>query len=122
MRLSFEAIDPRLEVAARTLGGSEANGLLTIPLRLALPGILAGSILSFARGLGEFGATITFVSNIPGQTQTIPIAIYGLLQTPGGDMAALRLSLLSIAISLTALLASDFVSRRMASGERFHGF
>jgi molybdate transport system permease protein len=119
MRLSFEAIDPRLEVAARTLGGSAAYVFLTISLPLALPGILAGSILSFARGLGEFGATITFVSNIPGQTQTIPIAIYGLLQSPGGDAAAMRLSLLSIALSLAALVASDFLARRFShSGNR----
>jgi molybdate transport system permease protein len=122
MRLSFEAIDTRLEVAARTLGASRARVFVTITLPLALPGILAGAILSFARGLGEFGATITFVSNIPGETQTIPIAIYGLLQSPDGDLAALRLSLLSIALSLGALLASDYVSRRASRGEHLHGF
>ncbi len=113
MRLSFEAIDRRLEVAARSLGGTAAYVFVTITLPLALPGILAGAILSFARGLGEFGATITFVSNIPGETQTIPIAIYSLLQTPSGDLAALRLSVLSIVVSLGALLASDVVARRM---------
>jgi molybdate transport system permease protein len=116
IRLSFEAIDPRLEVAARSLGGSAAYVFATITLPLALPGLLAGAILSFARGLGEFGATITFVSNIPGETQTIPIAIYGLLQTPDGDLAAMRLSLFAIVLSLGALLASDFISRRLAAG------
>jgi molybdate transport system permease protein len=119
-RLSFEAIDRRLEVAARTLGGSAGYVFLTISLPLALPGILAGSILSFARGLGEFGATITFVSNIPGETQTIPIAIYGLLQSPTGDLAAMRLSILSVALSLGALLFSDAVSRRLSHTERHH--
>jgi molybdate transport system permease protein len=120
MRLSFEAIDRRLEVAARTLGGNAAYVFATVSLPLALPGILAGAILSFARGLGEFGATITFVSNIPGETQTIPIAIYGLLQSPSGDVAAMRLSLLSIALSLGALLASDFIARRLAVAEKHH--
>jgi molybdate transport system permease protein len=119
-RLSFEAIDRRLEVAARTLGGSAGHVFLTISLPLALPGILAGSILSFARGLGEFGATITFVSNIPGETQTIPIAIYGLLQSPTGDLAAMRLSILSVALSLGALLFSDAVSRRLSHTEPRH--
>jgi molybdate transport system permease protein len=119
-RLSFEAIDQRLEVAARTLGGSAGHVFLTISLPLALPGILAGSILSFARGLGEFGATITFVSNIPGETQTIPIAIYGLLQSPTGDLAAMRLSILSVALSLGALLFSDAVSRRLSHTEPRH--
>jgi molybdate transport system permease protein len=91
---------------------------VTITLPLALPGILAGAILSFARSLGEFGATITFVSNIPGETQTLPIAIYSLLQTPNGDLPALRLSLLSIILSLGALLASDAISRRVAGRSR----
>jgi len=119
-RLSFEAIDRRLEVAARTLGGSASYVFLTISLPLALPGILAGSILSFARGLGEFGATITFVSNIPGETQTIPIAIYGLLQSPTGELAAMRLSILSVVLSLGALLFSDFLSRRLSHVEHRH--
>jgi molybdate transport system permease protein len=119
-RLSFEAIDRRLEVAARTLGGSASYVFFTISLPLALPGVLAGSILSFARGLGEFGATITFVSNIPGETQTIPIAIYGLLQSPSGDLAAMRLSVLSVALSLAALLFSDFLTRRLMHTERRH--
>jgi molybdate transport system permease protein len=119
-RLSFEAIDRRLEVAARTLGGNAGYVFLTISLPLALPGIVAGCILSFARGLGEFGATITFVSNIPGETQTLPIAIYGLLQSPSGDLAAIRLSILSVALSLGALLFSDAVSRRLSHTERRH--
>ncbi len=121
-RLSFEAIDRRLEVAARTLGGNARYVFVTISLPLALPGILAGSILSFARGLGEFGATITFVSNIPGETQTIPIAIYGLLQSPSGDLAAMRLSILSVALSLGALLFSDYLARRLSHSEPRHDF
>jgi molybdate transport system permease protein len=118
IRISFEAIDPRLEVAARSLGGTAVYVFATITLPLALPGVVAGSILSFARGLGEFGATITFVSNIPGETQTIPIAIYSLLQTPGADLAVARMTALAIALSFAALLASDAVSRRLATGAR----
>lgn len=121
IRLSFEAIDPRLEVAARTLGAGPWYVFATITLPLAVPGVAAGAILSFARSLGEFGATITFVSNIPGETRTIPIAIYGLLQSPGGEVAAMRLSLLSVAVSLGALMVSDAVSRRFARGGRSHG-
>jgi molybdate transport system permease protein len=107
IRLSLEAVDRRLEAAAGTLGASGIWIFATITLPLILPGILAGMILAFARALGEFGATITFVSNIPGETQTIPTAIYMLLQEPGGDLAALRLTLVSIAISLAALIAAE---------------
>src|SRR6478736_1974307 len=100
IRLSIAAIDRRLEVAARTLGGSGAWVFASITLPLALPGIITGSLLSFARGLGEFGATITFVSSIPGETETLPLAIYTFTQVPGGDAAAWRLCLLSIALAL----------------------
>ena len=119
MRLSLEAVDRRLEDAAGTLGANAFWVFVTITLPLILPGILAGMILSFARGLGEFGATITFVSNIPGETQTLPTAIYTLLQVPGGDLAAFRLTLVSIAISLAALLASEALIER--ANRRTHG-
>ena len=112
MRLSIEAINPKLEAAAETLGASRAGIFFTITLPLALPGVLTGALLSFARSLGEFGATITFVSNIPGETQTLPLAIYALTQTPGGDAAALRLCALSVILSLGALLVSEFLVRR----------
>ena len=114
IRLSIDAVDRRLEDAAGTLGANALWIFLTITLPLILPGILAGMILSFARALGEFGATITFVSNIPGETQTIPTAIYMLLQEPGGDLAALRLTLVSIAISLAALIAAEPLMARAA--------
>jgi molybdate transport system permease protein len=112
IRLSIEAIDRRLEDAAATLG---ANGVWTfalVTLPLALPGVMVGSILSFARALGEFGATITFVSNIPGETQTISAAIFTYTQVPGGDLNALRLTIVAIAIALGALIASEIVSRK----------
>jgi molybdate transport system permease protein len=112
IRLSIDAVDRRLEDAAGTLGASPFWVFLTITLPLILPGILAGMILAFARALGEFGATITFVSNIPGETQTLPTAIYTFLQVPGGDLAAFRLTLVSIAISLAALLASEVLIER----------
>lgn len=112
IRLSIEAVDRRLEDAAGTLGASPPWVFVTITLPLILPGILAGMILSFAKALGEFGATITFVSNIPGETQTLPSAIYTLTQIPGGEAGALRLSLVSVAISLAALLASEALARR----------
>jgi molybdate transport system permease protein len=114
IRLSIEAVDRRLEDAAGTLGASPAWVFATITLPLILPGIIAGTILSFAKALGEFGATITFVSNIPGETQTLPSAIYTLTQIPGGEAAALRLSLVAVAISLAALLASEAAGRRVA--------
>ncbi len=109
--LSIEAIDERLEQAAATLGAGRLAVFATVTLPLALPGILAGIVLSFARSLGEFGATITFVSNIPGETQTIPSAIYSLIQTPGGDGAALRLTVISVLISLGALVLSEAIAR-----------
>ena len=112
IRLSIDAIDPKLEAAAETLGAGHLGAFLTITLPLALPGILTGILLSFARGLGEFGATITFVSNIPGETQTLPLAIYSLTQVPGGDAQALRLCVISIVLSLAALLASEALVRR----------
>jgi molybdate transport system permease protein len=119
IRLSLEAIDRRLEDAAGTLGANAFWVFATITLPLILPGIVAGMILSFARALGEFGATITFVSNIPGETQTLPTAIYTLIQAPGGDLAAFRLTVVSIAISLAALLASEVLIERAT--RRVHG-
>lgn len=112
IRLSLDAVDRRLEAAAATLGANRFWVFATITLPLILPGILAGMILSFARALGEFGATITFVSNIPGETQTLPTAIYTLTQSPGGDAAALRLTAVSIAISLLALFLSEVLIER----------
>jgi molybdate transport system permease protein len=112
MRLSIDSVDRRLEDAAATLGAGRAWVWLTVTLPLILPGIAAGMILSFARALGEFGATITFVSNIPGETQTLPTAIYTFLQVPGGEMGALHLTLVAIAISVAALLASEAVAQR----------
>jgi molybdate transport system permease protein len=107
VRLSIEAVDRRLEDAAATLGAGPAWVFLVITLPFSLPGIIAGMILSFVRSVGEFGATITFVSNIPGETQTLPSAIYTLTQVPGGDEGALRLTL----ISMLALLAAEFLTR-----------
>ncbi len=114
IRLSIEAVDPRLEAAAATLGAAPWRVFATVTLPLILPGILAGAILAFAKAMGEFGATITFVSNIPGQTQTIPSAIYAFLQIPGGESAAARLVLVSVVIALAALLLSEVVARRVA--------
>ncbi len=113
IRLSIEAVDRRLEAAAGTLGANPLWVFATITLPLCVPGILAGAILGFAKSMGEFGATITFVSNIPGETQTLPALIYTLTQVPGGDAAALRLTLVSIAISMLALLGSEFLARRI---------
>ena len=119
IRLSLDAVDRRLEDAAGTLGANALWIFATITLPLILPGILAGMILSFAKSMGEFGATITFVSNIPGETQTLPSAIYTFTQVPGGDMAAMRLTLISVAISMAALIGSEllarFVGRRVSS-------
>jgi molybdate transport system permease protein len=114
IRLSLDAVDRRLEAAAGTLGANALWIFATITLPLILPGIIAGMILAFARALGEFGATITFVSNIPGETQTIPTAIYTFIQEPGGDIAALRLTLVSIAVSLAALIAAEPLTARAA--------
>ena len=116
IRLSAEAVDRRLEAAAGTLGASPFWVFLTVTLPLIAPGVIAGMILSFARSMGEFGATITFVSNIPGETQTLPSAIYTLTQVPGGDAGALRLTAISIIISMAALLASEFLARRASRG------
>lgn len=113
MRLSIETVDRRLEQAAGTLGASPLAVFLTVTLPLSLPGCIAGAVLAFAKAMGEFGATITFVSNIPGETQTLPSAIYTLTQVPGGEAPALRLTLVSIAISVTALLASEFLANRL---------
>jgi molybdate transport system permease protein len=112
IRLSIEAIDRRLETAARTLGGSRVWVFASVTLPLALPGIVTGALLSFARGLGEFGATITFVSNIPGETQTLPLAIYTFTQVPGGEAGALRLSLIAVVLSVAALATSEWLARR----------
>ena len=112
IRLSLEAVDRRLEAAAGTLGAAPAWVFLTITLPLTLPGIIAGMVLCFAKAMGEFGATITFVSNIPGETQTLPLAIYAFTQVPGGDAQALRLCILSIVLSLAALMASEVLVRR----------
>jgi len=119
LRLSFESIDRRLEDAASTLGASPLKVFFTVTLPLAVPGLIAGTLLGFAKALGEFGATITFVSNIPGETQTISAAIYTLTQIPAGDAAAARLVMVAIVIALIALIASEWLSRR--AGQRFHG-
>jgi molybdate transport system permease protein len=112
IRISVDSVDRRLEDAAGTLGAGRIWVFATVTLPLILPGVIAGTILAFARSLGEFGATITFVSNIPGETQTLPTAIYTFTQVPGGDAGALRLTLVSVALSALALLASELVSRR----------
>jgi molybdate transport system permease protein len=112
IRLSLEGLDTGLEAAARTLGASPLRVFYSITLPLISPGVLAGVILAFARSMGEFGATITFVSNIPGETRTLPLAIFSLVQTPGGDAGALRLVVLSIALALAALLFSEYLAQR----------
>ncbi|RUX25694.1 MULTISPECIES: molybdate ABC transporter permease subunit [unclassified Mesorhizobium] len=113
IRLSIEAVDRRIEAAAGTLGANPLWVFSTITLPLILPGLIAGAILSFAKAMGEFGATITFVSNIPNETQTLPSAIYTFTQVPGGDEGALRLTLISIVISMVALVASEVLARRV---------
>jgi molybdate transport system permease protein len=119
IRLAIEAIDRRLEDAAATLGAGRFLVFLTITLPLALPGVIAGAVMCFARALGEFGATITFVSNIPGETQTISAAIYTLLQVPDGEAQAGRLVVVAIVLALAAVIASEWFARR--AGMRFHG-
>jgi molybdate transport system permease protein len=114
IRLSFETVDRKLEAAASTLGAGRMAVFATVTLPLALPGLITGILLSFARSLGEFGATITFVSNIPGETRTLPLAIYTFTQTPSGDEAALRLSLIAVLLSLAALSVSEVLVRRAA--------
>ncbi len=116
IRLSIEAIDRRYEEAAATLGAAPVWIFATVTLPLALPGVIAGMVLAFAKAIGEFGATITFVSNIPGETQTLPTAIYTLTQVPGGDAGAMRLTIIAIAISAVALFASEALARR--TGQR----
>jgi molybdate transport system permease protein len=114
IRLAIEAVDPRLEEAAGTLGASRAWVFLTVTLPLILPGVIAGAIIAFAKAMGEFGATITFVSNIPGETQTLPSAIYAFLQVPGGEGPATALVIVSVTIAMGALLASEVVARAVA--------
>ena len=112
IRLSVEAVDPKLEQAAATLGASRMRVYFTVTLPLSLPGIVAGAVLAFAKAMGEFGATITFVSNIPGQTRTLPSAIYTFLQVPGGETSALRLVVVSVCVALAALAVSEVLARR----------
>ena len=114
IRLAVEAVDPKLEQAAGTLGASPLWVFLTVTLPMILPGIIAGAILAFAKAMGEFGATITFVSNIPGQTQTLPSAIYSVLQVPGGDGQAARLVMVAIVVAMAALMLAEWVSRAVA--------
>jgi len=120
IRLSIEAVDRRLEGAARSLGASPAYAFLTVTLPLSMPGVLAALVLGFARSIGEFGATITFVSNIPGETRTLPLAIYSALQVPGADATVTRLAIISVALSLGALVVSEWLGRRSAFGRGGH--
>lgn len=113
IRLSLEAVDPKLEAAARTLGANPLRVFATVTLPLIVPGVLTGAVLAFARSLGEFGATITFVSNIPGETRTLPLALYTLIQQPGGEAAAFRLMLISVAVAMVALVLSELLARRI---------
>ena len=113
VRLSLEGVDTGLEAAARTLGAGRLDRLLTVTLPLMAPGILSGAVVAFAAGLGEFGAVITFASSIPGQTQTLPLAIYAATQVPGGEATAAKLSLVSFTLAILGLLLSDVVGRRM---------
>ncbi len=115
IRLSLEAVDRRLESAALTLGASRTRVFFTVTLPLTAPGLLAGAILGFARSMGEFGATISFVSNLPGVTQTLPLAFFSLIQQPGGEAAAFRLTVISVVVSLVALLASEILARQLAA-------
>nr|WP_284041305.1 molybdate ABC transporter permease subunit [Halomonas olivaria] len=112
LRLSLEAVDPKLEAAAKTLGANRWRIFTTITLPLAVPGLLTGTVLAFARALSEFGATITFASNIPGETRTLPLALYTLIQSPGQEAAAARLCILAIIIALFSLVASEWLARR----------
>ncbi|MET0360333.1 MAG: molybdate ABC transporter permease subunit [Sphingobium sp.] len=120
IRLSLEAVDRRLEGAARTLGAGPLRTFCTITLPLSLPGLLAGTVLGFARSIGEFGATITFVSNIPGETRTLPLAIYSALQLPDGEDAVMRLAIISALLSLGALMISEILARRAGAGRGAH--
>jgi len=116
MRLSIEAVDRRLEEAARTLGAGRARVFATVTLPLSLPGVLAAAVLGFARAMGEFGATVTFVSTVPGETETLPLAIYAALQQPGAEAGVARLAAIAIALSLVALVASEWLARRLGRG------
>jgi molybdate transport system permease protein len=120
IRLSLAAIDPKLESAARTLGATRLQVFATITLPLAANGIISGTLLAFARSLGEFGATITFVSNIPGETQTLPLAIYTFTQVPGGEADALKLCIIAVLLSMAALAGSEWLTRRSAREEGRH--
>ena len=113
VRVAIESVDPALERSARSLGAGRVRTFLSVTLPLAMPGVIAGAVLAFAKSLGEFGATITFVSNIPGETQTIPSAIYAAIQAPGGEAPALRLTLMAVALSVLALIVSEWFSRRL---------
>lgn len=115
VRLSLDNVDPKLEHAASTLGASPLKVFLTITLPLTIPGIITGTMLSFARSLGEFGATISFVSNIPGETQTIPLAMYNFIETPGAEMEAARLCIISIVLALSTLMISEWLNRKAAA-------
>ncbi len=121
IRLAIDAVDARLELAARTLGASPVRVFFTVTLPLAWPGLVTGALLAFARALGEFGATVTFVSNIPGETQTLPLAIYTFTQSPGQDAQALRLSILSVILSLAALALSEWLVRKRSGAVPVHG-
>jgi molybdate transport system permease protein len=114
IRLAIEAVDPKLEQAAATLGANRISTFAFVTLPLIVPGVIAGAIIAFAKAMGEFGATITFVSNIPGETQTLPSAIYAFLQVPGGDASAMRLVAISLIVAVGALLVSEIVSTRVA--------
>ncbi|MGI9946418.1 molybdate ABC transporter permease subunit [Vibrio hyugaensis] len=115
VRLSLDTVDPKLEHAASTLGASPLKVFVTITLPLTIPGIITGTMLSFARSLGEFGATISFVSNIPGETQTIPLAMYNFIETPGAEMEAARLCIISIVLALSTLMISEWLNRKAAA-------
>ena len=121
IRLSLGSVDPRLEQAARTLGAGPWRSFASVTFPLALPGVMAGLVLGFARSIGEFGATITFASNIPGETRTLPLAIYTALQAPGGEQAVVRLAIASVLLSLGALLASEWLMRASGAGQGRHG-
>ncbi|MDJ0823635.1 MAG: molybdate ABC transporter permease subunit [Paracoccaceae bacterium] len=114
IRLAIEAVDPRLEEAAATLGASRFKVFATVTLPLILPGVIAGAVLGFAKAMGEFGATITFVSNIPGETRTVPSAIYAFLQVPGGEASAMRLVIIALIVAMGALILSEWLARRVA--------
>ena len=114
IRLSLETMDPRYEMAAETLGASSWRVFLTVTLPLILPGVLTGTVLAFGRSLGEFGATITFVANIPGETRTLPLALYTLAQTPGNEWPAARMMIISLVLAIAALMASEIVSHRLS--------